>query len=47
MLKNVSGIIFCIIFATIFIRSFDGISAMYKNQKWVNEFLEVPMRKIK
>jgi hypothetical protein len=29
MLKNVSGIIF----ATIFIRSFDGISAMYKNQK--------------
>jgi hypothetical protein len=43
MLKNVSGFIFCITFATIFFRSFDGISAMYKNQKQVNEFLEVPL----
>jgi hypothetical protein len=31
-LKNVNGIIFCIIFAPIFIRSFNGISAPYKNQ---------------
>jgi hypothetical protein len=41
-LKKANGIIFWIIFVTIFTMSFNGISTLCKNQKPIHTFLEIP-----